>query len=102
MTHGDVGRERRETVNCSRGAAFSQFNLRVSKGFRLVGTTRIEAIAEVFNLFNARNPAFALTSQQVDAAGARDHPGGCIVQINRDTFIPVSKLMDSDWHPYLG
>ena len=25
-----------ETVNCSRGAAFSQLNLRVSKGFRAV------------------------------------------------------------------
>ena len=66
-----------ETVNCSRGAPFSQLNLRVSKGFRLVGNTRIEAIAEVFNLFNAKNPAFALTSQQVDAAGA---PVGTFMQ----------------------
>ena len=51
-------------MNCSRGASFSQLNLRVSKGFRLAGQARVEAIAEVFNLFNARTPAFALTSQQ--------------------------------------
>jgi hypothetical protein len=58
-----------ETVNCSRRAPFSQLNLRVSKGFRLWGTTRVEAIGEVFNLLNAKNPALALTSQRVDAAG---------------------------------
>lgn len=45
------------TINCGRGASQSQFNLRVSKGFGLVGTARLEAIAEVFNLFNVRNPA---------------------------------------------
>ena len=32
-------------------------NLRVSRGFRLVSNARIEAIAEIFNLFNAKNPA---------------------------------------------
>ncbi len=46
-----------KTINCGRGASQSQFNLRVSKGFRLVGTARLEAIAEVFNLFNAKNPS---------------------------------------------
>jgi outer membrane receptor protein involved in Fe transport len=55
-----------ETVNCSRGSAFSQFNLRVSKGFPIGGRARIEAIAEVFNLFNAKNPAYNLTSQRVN------------------------------------
>jgi hypothetical protein len=44
------------TVNCGRGTPFSQLNLRVSKGFRIARTARIEAIAEVFNLFNALNP----------------------------------------------
>jgi hypothetical protein len=48
-----------ETVNCSRRAGFSQVNLRVSRGFR-VAKTRIEAIAEVFNLFNAKNPTHNL------------------------------------------
>jgi hypothetical protein len=46
-----------ETINCGRGASQSMFNLRVSKGFRLYGTARVEAIAEIFNLFNAKNPS---------------------------------------------
>jgi hypothetical protein len=56
-----------ETVNCSRRAPFSQMNLRVSKSFRFYGTARIEAIAELFNVFNAKNPALPLTSQRVNA-----------------------------------
>jgi Carboxypeptidase regulatory-like domain/TonB dependent receptor-like, beta-barrel len=44
------------TVNCSRGAALSAFNLRVTKSFRLMGSARLEAIGEVFNLFNSLNP----------------------------------------------
>jgi outer membrane receptor protein involved in Fe transport len=56
-----------ENVNCSRRAPFSQLNLRVSKSFRLVGSARVEAIAEVFNLFNAKNPALPITSQRVNA-----------------------------------
>jgi outer membrane receptor protein involved in Fe transport len=50
-----------ETINCSRGASQSQFNLRVSKGFALIGNARVEAIAEIFNLFNAKNPSGFLT-----------------------------------------
>jgi hypothetical protein len=57
-----------ETVNCSRRAPFSQLNLRVSRSFRLMGTARIEAIAEVFNLFNATNPFIPLTTQQLTNA----------------------------------
>ena len=49
---------RARTVNCGRGAALSQFNLRVSKVFRLPRGMNIEAIAEGFNLFNAINPSF--------------------------------------------
>jgi Carboxypeptidase regulatory-like domain/TonB dependent receptor-like, beta-barrel len=45
------------TVNCGRGAGLSQLNLRVSKGFGLTGGLRVEAIAEVFNLLNAKNPS---------------------------------------------
>jgi hypothetical protein len=56
-----------ETVNCSRRAPFSQMNLRVSKSFRFYGTARIEAIAEIFNVFNAKNPALPITSQRVNA-----------------------------------
>jgi hypothetical protein len=45
-----------ENINCGRGAGFSQLNLRVSKSFRLGGRANIEAIGEIFNLFNAINP----------------------------------------------
>ncbi len=45
-----------KTYNCGRGAKRTQFNLRGSKRFTLHGSMRIEAIAEVFNLFNAKNP----------------------------------------------
>ena len=43
-------------INCGRGAAFSQLNLRVSRTFRLTGRANVEAIGEIFNLFNAINP----------------------------------------------
>ena len=46
-----------ETINCGRGPRFSQLNLRVSKTFQLMGRANIEAIGEIFNLFNAINPA---------------------------------------------
>jgi hypothetical protein len=46
-----------ETINCGRGAAFSQLNLRASKAFRLAGRANLEVIGEIFNLFNAINPA---------------------------------------------
>jgi hypothetical protein len=46
------------TINCGRGAALSQMNLRVSKGFKLVRGMNIEAYGEVFNVFNSLNPAF--------------------------------------------
>jgi outer membrane receptor protein involved in Fe transport len=46
-----------KTINCGRGAALSTFSLRVSKAFRLPWNSRIEAIGEVFNLFNAKNPS---------------------------------------------
>jgi hypothetical protein len=47
-----------ETFNCGRGAWFNQVNVRVSKGFPLGSSrARIEAIGEVFNLFNSSNPS---------------------------------------------
>jgi hypothetical protein len=59
-----------ETVNCSRRAGFSQLNLRVSRAFPLVRSVRIEAIGEIFNLFNARNPSLALMQQRLNSQGA--------------------------------
>jgi hypothetical protein len=58
------------TVNCSRRTPFSQLNLRVSRPFRLAGSTRLEAIAEVFNLFNAKNPFIPLSTRRLSAGGA--------------------------------
>ena len=56
------------TVNCSRRAGYSQLNLRVSRAFQLWGTARIEAIGEMFNVFNAKNPSFALTQNRMISA----------------------------------
>ena len=61
-----------ETINCGRGASQQAFNLRVSKGFRLYGTARVEAIAEIFNLFNALNPATFTGRRFVPTTGAPD------------------------------
>ena len=48
------------TINCGRGSSLSQFNLRGSKGFGLSRGMHLEVYAEVFNLFNSINPAFAV------------------------------------------
>jgi hypothetical protein len=53
-----------KTVNCGRFIAQSQVNLRVSKSFRLGGSMRIEAIADLFNVFNALNPGIGTTSNR--------------------------------------
>jgi hypothetical protein len=45
-----------ESVNQARGADFKQLDLRLSKRFRLGGTTAIELIAEGFNVTNSKNP----------------------------------------------
>jgi hypothetical protein len=58
-----------QTVNCSRRAPFSQVNLRISRSFRLgTGGTRLEAMAEVFNVFNAKNPFLPLSTSQFNNA----------------------------------
>jgi hypothetical protein len=45
------------SFNSARGAEFKQFDLRLSKRFNLGSRARMELIGEVFNLFNAENPA---------------------------------------------
>jgi hypothetical protein len=52
-----------ETLNSGRGADFKQFDLRVSKRFRLGGTTALEIIGEGFNLTNASNPGGYVAQQ---------------------------------------
>jgi hypothetical protein len=64
-----------ETVNCGRLFSQSSFNLRVSKTFTLVGRMRIEAIGEVFNLFNALNPSNNTTTNRRVTIPSGDHAG---------------------------
>jgi hypothetical protein len=45
------------SINCGRGASLSQLNLRVSKTFAITRTLRVEAIGEIFNLMNMKNPS---------------------------------------------
>ncbi|MEQ1573389.1 MAG: carboxypeptidase regulatory-like domain-containing protein [Vicinamibacterales bacterium] len=59
-----------DTVNCSRRAPFSQLNLRVSRSFSLWHSSKVEAIAEIFNLFDAKNPFIPLMTRRLSAAGA--------------------------------
>jgi hypothetical protein len=44
-------------INDHRGADFKQFDLRVSKKFKISGSAAFELIAEGFNVLNAKNPA---------------------------------------------
>ena len=46
-----------ETVNCGRGMSQQSLNVRLSKVFHLAGRAQVEAIGEIYNLFNAVNPA---------------------------------------------
>ncbi len=58
-----------ETVNCSRRAPFSQLNMRISRSFPLFGHSRIEAIGEVFNVFNAKNPVISTSTTRLGSTG---------------------------------
>jgi hypothetical protein len=44
------------TVNCGRGMAQTQLNIRVAKDFKLMGRSRMSVFGEVFNLLNSVNP----------------------------------------------
>jgi hypothetical protein len=50
-----------KTWNCSRGYRFQQLNVRFSRAFPIHGSARIEAIGEVFNVFNTQNPSGFVT-----------------------------------------
>ena len=58
-----------EHVNTGRGASFSQLDLRVSKLFKLSGSVGIEALAEVFNVFNEQNPASFVGNRSAENFG---------------------------------
>jgi hypothetical protein len=59
-----------DVVICSRRAGFSQLNLRVSRAFPVGRTMRIEAIAEIFNVFNMKNPSIALQQVRLTSTGS--------------------------------
>src|SRR5262249_61761108 len=61
-----------ETVNCGRGYYQTQTNLRLSKVFHLGGRTNVEAIGEIFNLFNSINPSGFRTRVIVPTTGVAD------------------------------
>ena len=61
-----------DTVNCGRGYYQTQTNVRVSKVFNLMGRARVEAIGEVFNLFNSINPSGFRARVNIPATGAPD------------------------------
>jgi hypothetical protein len=60
------------TVNCGRGYYQTQTNLRLSKVFHLGGRSNVEAIGEIFNLFNSINPSGFQTRVIVPATGVAD------------------------------
>jgi len=60
------------TVNCGRGYYQTQTNLRLSKVFNLGGRAHVEAIGEIFNLFNNINPSGFRTRVIVPASGTPD------------------------------
>ena len=67
------------TWNCGRGYLFNQVNLRVTRAFRLGGTARVEAIAEMFNLFNNVNPT-TFTTRRFNGTITSPSPNGPFMQ----------------------
>ncbi len=51
----------------------------MAKAFRLIGNSRIEAIAEVFNLFNAKNPA-GFTTRRFNGSVDSPEPNSAFMQ----------------------
>jgi hypothetical protein len=79
-------------VNCGRGSALTQMNLRVSKQFKLAGTMSIEAFGEVFNMFNAKNPAFGVGS----ASSTRFYTGTLAAHAPNTVFLkPIAYAGDA-------
>jgi len=61
-----------KTVNCGRGFSQQQMNVRLSKVFHIGGRGNIEAIGEVFNLFNSINPSGFRARVNIPSSGAPD------------------------------
>jgi len=61
-----------DTVNCGRGFYQTSTNVRVSRVFHLGGRANVEAIGQVFNLFNNINPSGFRARVVIPASGAAD------------------------------
>ena len=59
-------------MNCGRGMQQQQLNVRLSKVFHLAGRANVEAIGEVFNLFNNINPSNFRARVVVPSTGVAD------------------------------
>jgi hypothetical protein len=68
------------TVNCGRSSPESQFNLRISKSLRVQGRFNVELIAEVYNLFNALNPATATGRVTIGSGPQAGQPDPTLLQ----------------------
>ncbi|MCU1382858.1 MAG: TonB-dependent receptor [Acidobacteria bacterium] len=60
------------TVNCGRGMYQTSTNVRFSKVFSLTGRTRVEAIGELFNVFNNINPSGFRARVNIPSTGVAD------------------------------
>jgi hypothetical protein len=67
-------------VNCGRGFAQSQMNIRISKVFHLAGRANVEAIGEVFNLFNALNPSTPTATNRNVVVASTGAPNASLLQ----------------------
>jgi hypothetical protein len=62
-------------VNSGTGASFSQFDLRLAKSFDFAKDLGIEVFAEMFNVFNEKNPAFYTATGQPAAYAGDPYQG---------------------------
>jgi hypothetical protein len=69
-----------ETVNCGRGYMEQRLNLRVSKVFRVVGRANVQAIGEVFNLFNTANPGGLRARVTIPSGAQAGQPDPALLQ----------------------
>ena len=84
-----------ETINCGRGYSQHQLNLRVSKVFRLPGRANVEAIGEVFNLFNTINPGGFLRRVTIPSGAQAGQPDSTLLQpttYSGDFFRPEQRV----------
>jgi hypothetical protein len=68
------------TVNCGRGMPQQQLNFRVAKIFRLGGRANIEAIGEMFNVFNSVNPGGFRTRVTIPSGAQAGQPDPTLLQ----------------------